>query len=39
LVGCTVGPGFEFADFLLLADAPDAASRLRARHPDLADLI
>jgi len=39
LVGCTVGPGFEFADFSLLADAPDAASRLRARHPDLADLI
>ncbi len=39
LVGCTVGPGFEFADFALLADAPDAASRFRARHPDLADLI
>jgi len=39
LVGCTVGPGFEFADFSLLADAPDAASRVRARHPDLADLI
>jgi len=39
LVGCTVGPGFEFADFSLLADARDTASRFRARHPDLADLI
>ena len=39
LVGCTVGPGFEFADFSLLADAPDAVSRFRARHSDLADLI
>ena len=39
LVGCTVAPGFEFADFSLLADAPDAASRFRARHPDLVDLI
>ncbi|HEY3221532.1 MAG TPA: cupin domain-containing protein [Gemmatimonadales bacterium] len=39
LVGCTVGPGFEFADFSLLADAPDAASRFSARHPDLIDLI
>jgi len=39
LVGCTVGPGFEFADFSLLADTPDVASRFRARHPDLADLI
>jgi len=39
LVACTVGPGFEFADFSLLADAPDAAACLRARHPDLADLI
>ena len=39
LVGCTVGPGFEFADFSLLADAPDAASRFRALHADLADLI
>ncbi len=39
LVGCTVGPGFEFADFSLLADTPDVAARFRARHPDLADLI
>jgi predicted cupin superfamily sugar epimerase len=39
LVGCTVGPGFDFADFSLLADAPDAASRFRASYPDVADLI
>ncbi|HEV8382907.1 MAG TPA: cupin domain-containing protein [Gemmatimonadales bacterium] len=39
LVGCTVGPGFEFADFSLLADAPHDASRFRARYPDLAHLI
>jgi predicted cupin superfamily sugar epimerase len=28
-MGCTVGPGFEFADFQLLADtlAPDALMR------------
>jgi uncharacterized protein len=28
LVGCTVGPGFEFADFVLLRDSPTLASRL-----------
>jgi predicted cupin superfamily sugar epimerase len=39
LVGCTVAPGFEFADFTLLADAPEDAARLRARHPNLAELI
>ncbi len=34
LVGCTVGPGFEFEDFALLADLP--ASR-RPPRPALAD--
>jgi uncharacterized protein len=29
LVGCTVGPGFEFEDFKLLNDDPDAKERLR----------
>ena len=29
LVGCTVGPGFEFEDFKLLPDDPDAEERLR----------
>ncbi|MBM3751430.1 MAG: cupin domain-containing protein [Acidimicrobiia bacterium] len=35
LVGCTVGPGFDFADFAMLSDDPDAASRLCARFPEL----
>jgi len=39
LVGCTVAPGFEFADFVLLADVPAEAARLRARYPELAELI
>lgn len=36
LVGCTVGPGFDFADFAMLRDDPEAATALRQRHPDLA---
>jgi uncharacterized protein len=33
LVGCTVGPGFEFADFRMLRDRPaDVAAAVR-RHP------
>ncbi|HEV8264857.1 MAG TPA: cupin domain-containing protein [Gemmatimonadales bacterium] len=39
LVGCTVAPGFEFTDFTLLADVPEAAARLRASHADLAQLL
>jgi len=39
LVGCTVGPGFDYADFTLLADSPDAAAGLRRRHPDLTGLL
>ena len=39
LVACDVGPGFDFADFALLADLPDEAARLRGRFPDLADLL
>ncbi len=39
LVGCTVAPGFEFADFTLLADEPDAARRLWALDPGLAALL
>lgn len=39
LVGCTVGPGFDFADFRLLADDPDRAARVRAAWPDVADLL
>ena len=39
LVGCTVAPGFEFADFSLLADVPAEAKRLHDQHPELADLF
>lgn len=36
LLGCTVGPGFEFADFRFLADDARAAARLRERAPEAA---
>jgi predicted cupin superfamily sugar epimerase len=39
LVGCTVGPGFDFADFRLLADVPEFAAVVRAMWPEVADLI
>ncbi len=39
LVGCTVSPGFDFADFTMLADDGDRASRVRASWPDVASLI
>jgi uncharacterized protein len=39
LVGCSVAPGFEFKDFVLLGDVPAEAARLRALYPELADLI
>ena len=39
LAGCTVGPGFEFEDFALLRDDPEASDRLRRALPDLAALI
>lgn len=38
LVGCSVGPGFDFADFTMLADEPATAAAVRARHPDVAAL-
>lgn len=39
LVGCTVAPGFEFADFeLLKRESPLAQTLLRA-HPDLDGLV
>jgi predicted cupin superfamily sugar epimerase len=28
LVGCTVGPGFDFADFCLLRDEPTAVAQM-----------
>lgn len=39
LVGCTVGPGFEFADFELLADHREHADGIAQQFPDLAFLI
>jgi predicted cupin superfamily sugar epimerase len=39
LAGCSVGPGFEFADFRMLADDSRAASALRATAPDLVTLL
>ncbi len=39
LVGCTVGPGFEFDDFRLLSAQPGEAARLLERHPHLADFL
>ena len=39
LVSCTVGPGFDFADFVLLAELAPEAARLRGRFPDLAGLL
>lgn len=38
-VGCTVGPGFDFADFRLLADDEALAARVRSRLPNTATLI
>jgi len=39
LTGCSVGPGFEFADFRMLADDPRGASALREAAPDLLTLL
>ena len=38
-VGCTVGPGFEFADLRLLAEDHVLADAVRAALPDAAMLI
>jgi predicted cupin superfamily sugar epimerase len=39
LVGCTVGPGFEFADFRMLADNKDLAATVVAGCPEMAGFI
>jgi predicted cupin superfamily sugar epimerase len=39
LVGCTVAPGFEFADFVLARDVDSYASALKSRYPEIADLL
>ena len=39
LVGCTVGPGFDFADFRLLDPADPARERVRVRQPSLVPFL
>ena len=39
LVGCTVAPGFDFADFRLLADDPARATRVSGWRPEAALLL
>jgi len=39
LVACMVGPGFDFADFQMLAPGGSEARRIAAEHPHLAFLI
>jgi len=39
LVGCSVAPGFEFADFELLRDDARNRERLLAAAPDMASLL
>jgi len=39
LVGCTVGPGFDFQDFTMLSDAPDEALKARTTWPEAAGLL
>jgi predicted cupin superfamily sugar epimerase len=39
LVGCTVGPGFDYKDFAFASDAEEVASALRSGDPALAELL
>ncbi len=39
LVGCTVGPGFEFADFQFVSDLPGEAHHFRDEMAPLAELL
>lgn len=39
LAGCTVGPGFDFADFKMLADDPELVEVVRRKFPELTGLI
>ena len=39
LVACTVGPGFDFADFEMLRDRPDEAAFVRTLGGDAAALV
>ena len=35
LVGCTVGPGFDYADFVLISDRPEEEATIRRRFSHL----
>ncbi len=39
LVGCSVGPGFEFADFTLINPDSDTAKRMKIADPELSRFI
>ena len=39
LVGCTVAPAFQFADFALLKDVPELADAVRRHHPAVAQFV
>ena len=39
LVCCTVGPGFDYADFRMVAELPQARERLQAVDPELVKLL
>jgi predicted cupin superfamily sugar epimerase len=39
LVTCTVGPGFDFADFTMMADDAETSELVRRTLPDAAGLI
>jgi len=39
LMGCTVGPGFDFSDFRMLSDEPANSAVVRVEWPDLAALL
>jgi predicted cupin superfamily sugar epimerase len=39
LVTCAVAPGFDFADFTMMADAPQSRDALLVRHPAERELL
>jgi len=39
LIGCSIGPGFDFADFRMLNQDEEKSELLREQWPDLAFLI
>ncbi len=39
LLGCTVFPGFDFADFRLLKDLPESAAKVFANYPEISRFI